>query len=93
MTIATTPSRRSILAGAAAAPMLALPAALASAEGADRFASLTSRWREATKALAAADDWEADELIERQRGIDLEIEAAPIANTREGLAKAPPAGG
>jgi len=88
MTMTTTPSRRSILAGAAAAPVLALPAALTSAEGADRFASLTSRWREATRALRAGDDWEADELIERQRAIELEIEAAPIANIGEGLAKA-----
>ncbi len=61
MTIATTPSRRSILAGAAASPVLALPAVFVSAGG-DRFASLTMRWREATKAAGVIiDGWASEE--------------------------------
>jgi hypothetical protein len=85
-----TTSRRAVLAGAAAAPVLALPAALTSAESADRFASLTMRWREAIAAIAATGvlNWYDQEIIELRRGIELEIEAAPIANTWEGLAKA-----
>ena len=64
----TTTSRRAVLAGAAAAPVLALPAALTSAEGADRFASLTMRWRDVIRAIDATSDdvWWDEELVERQ---------------------------
>jgi hypothetical protein len=90
MTMTTRPSRRAVLAGAAAAPVLALPAALTSAEGADRFASLTMRWREVIRAIEAGRDdvWWDEELLERQRSIELEIEEAPIATAGEARAKA-----